>query len=438
MIDEKVISNLEALWLNKEMISIFCQRRYHTYKLDKLKDLALFFGDNDNEEASTLPFEFFQKLPNLTSFSIWHCNALKELLPSQKNKDIYMLASVRASSPYSLSFLSSAVLFYNLKNLLINECHGLVFLMPSSVAKTLVQLEKMVIEDCKSLEQIVSPEIGTSASDKIIFEKLTTLTLNSLSSLVTFSLRNVALDFPTLHVATICDCPMMKIFSQGDIWAPNFMAIQASLDPYDLHYFKDLNSTVEKLFWDRVRDVQDLKLGDHLELEDVWHGVFDIPEMGFSKLKSLVMERCKICLVIPFHLLPYLSNLEELEVRNCDSVKAIFDVKGFSRNGMKVIDSGPTSPYSLHLKKLILEKLPNLDHIWNDDPQGILSLQCLQQACVDGCKSIKSLFPTSVAIDKLEKLEVKCCEGLEEIIAKDKTEVTSKVFIFHNLSSLTL
>ncbi|KAI9078841.1 hypothetical protein K1719_039182 [Acacia pycnantha] len=167
----------------------------------------------------------------------------------------------------------------------------------------------------------------------------------------------------------------------------------------------------------KVRDVHDLKLGDHPELEYIWHGNLHIREMSFSKLKSLVVEGCKICLVIPFHLLPYLSNLQALEVRKCVYVKTIFDVNK---------DSGPPSSSSLQLKKLILEELPNLEHIWNEEPQGILSLQCLQQVCVDECKSIKSLFPTSVAIDKLEKLELKCCEGLEEIIANEKTEASFK------------
>ncbi|KAI9079939.1 hypothetical protein K1719_038185 [Acacia pycnantha] len=183
-----------------------------------------------------------------------------------------------------------------------------------------------------------------------------------------------------------------------------------------------------------VRDVQDLKLGDHPELEYIWHGNLHIRETSFSKLKSLVVEGCKICSIIPFHLLPYLSNLEALEVRKCVSVRTIFDVNNDSR-------PPSSSSSSLQLKKLILEELPNLEHIWNDEPQGILSLQCLQQVCVDRCKSIKSLFPTSVAIDKLEKLELKCCEGLEEIIANNKNKTVgscNKVFIFHNLSSLTL
>lgn len=173
-----------------------------------------------------------------------------------------------------------------------------------------------------------------------------------------------------------------------------------------------------------------MKFGDHPELKDIWNGELQIQEMTFSKLKSLVVECCQIGSIIPFHILPYLSNLEALEVRKCDTVKTIFDVKNGS--GLP-----PSSSY-LKLKILILEELPNLEHIWNESPQGILSLQCLQQVCVDRCDSIKSLFPASLAIDKLETLEVKYCGRLEEIIEEDKTEASDKVLIFHNLSSLKL
>lgn len=126
--------------------------------------------------------------------------------------------------------------------------------------------------------------------------------------------------------------------------------------------------------------------------------------------------------------------MEELKVEECDSVTSIFDMKG-------IIPINQI--FSLRLKKLVLGQLHNLEHVWNDDPKGILSLQFLHQVCVNGCGSITSLFPASVAIDKLEKLEVVQCERLVEIVAKDEedadiNEGESQEFVFHSLNSLKL
>jgi len=71
----------------------------------------------------------------------------------------------------------------------------------------------------------------------------------------------------------------------------------------------------------------------------------------------LIVNECKISsdAVLPFTLLPLLPKLETLEVRNCDSVKTIFDVE--------CAQGTSTFP----LKKLVLWKLPNLETVWNED-----------------------------------------------------------------------
>ncbi|XP_054780250.1 uncharacterized protein LOC129287975 [Prosopis cineraria] len=93
---------------------------------------------------------------------------------------------------------------------------------------------------------------------------------------------------------------------------------------------------------------------------------------------------------------------------DCNAVEAIFDV-------------GPMSTrFSFALERLALDQLPNLEHVWNEDPKEILSFQCLQKVYIEGCSSLKSLFPASMAQGKLEslgELEVKNCEQLVEIVA---------------------
>ncbi|KAK2643912.1 hypothetical protein Ddye_019107 [Dipteronia dyeriana] len=51
--------------------------------------------------------------------------------------------------------------------------------------------------------------------------------------------------------------------------------------------------------------------------------------------------------------------------------------------------------------------MPNLKHIWNKDPQGMLSFAELQKVTVFLCPNLKNIFPASGASSllKLESLE---------------------------------
>ncbi|KAL5166974.1 hypothetical protein HKD37_18G051816 [Glycine soja] len=124
-----------------------------------------------------------------------------------------------------------------------------------------------------------------------------------------------------------------------------------------------------------------------------------------SNLKYLSAVKCEsLSHVIPFYLLPFLGNLKDITVRNCQSVKAIFDVK----------DIGA-------------------DYIWNlNNPDEIISLQDLQEVYIANCQSLKMA-------NHLVKL-VKHCERLEEIFVEDEAALKgeTKQFTFHCLTSLIL
>ena len=182
-------------------------------------------------------------------------------------------------------------------------------------------------------------------------------------------------------------------------------------------------------------DIQYRKFGDHLPLEEIWLGVVPIPsDHSFKNLKSLFVVECEyLPNVIPFYLLPFLCNLEEIHVINCKSIKAIFDVQDMR------VDMKLPSQHSLPLKKLILSQLPNLEYIWNLMSDEFLSLQSLQEVYIYSCEKLKSLFPTSVA-NHLVMLDVRDCARLVEILVENEAALKgeTKQFIFHCLISITL
>ncbi|RDY07160.1 hypothetical protein CR513_08760, partial [Mucuna pruriens] len=122
-----------------------------------------------------------------------------------------------------------------------------------------------------------------------------------------------------------------------------------------------------------------------------------------------------------------------MEVLNCQSVKAIFDVKDMGA------DMKPASQHSLPLKKLRLNQLPNLEYIWNLNSHEFLSLPDLQEVHIYYCQSLKSLFPTSMA-NHLVIFDVRYCEKLIEFFVEDEAALKgeTKQFIFRCLTSLTL
>ncbi|KAG4400465.1 hypothetical protein GLYMA_07G063100v4 [Glycine max] len=94
-------------------------------------------------------------------------------------------------------------------------------------------------------------------------------------------------------------------------------------------------------------------------VQEIWlrlHSLHIPPHFRFSKLNTLIVDGCHFLsdAVLPFSLLPLLPNLETLQVRNCDFVKIIFDVTTMG-------------PLPFALKTLILERLPNLENVWNSN-----------------------------------------------------------------------
>ncbi|KAG4922372.1 hypothetical protein JHK86_051185 [Glycine max] len=466
---EKVDPKLKELTLNEENIILLRDAHLPHDFLCKLNILDLSFDDYENKK-DTLPFDFLHKVPNVECLRVQRCYGLKEIFPSQKLQVhhgilarlnellLFKLKELESIGlehpwvkPYSAKLeilkihkcsrlekvVSCAVSFISLKELQVSECERMEYLFTSSTAKSLVQLKMLYIEKCESIKEIVRKEDESDASDEeMIFGRLTKLRLESLGRLVRFYSGDGTLQFSCLEEATIAECPNMNTFSEGFVNAPMFEGIKTSTEDSDLTFHHDLNSTIKMLFHQQVEksacDIEHLKFGDNHHLEEIWLGVVPIPSNNcFNSLKSLSVVECEsLPNVIPFYLLRFLYNLKEIEVSNCQSVKAIFDMKGAEA------DMKPASQISLPLKKLILNQLPNLEHIWNPNPDEILSLQ---EVSISNCQSLKSLFPTSVA-NHLAKLDVSSCATLEEIFVENEAALKgeTKPFNFHCLTSLTL
>ena len=155
----------------------------------------------------------------------------------------------------------------------------------------------------------------------------------------------------------------------------------------------------------------------------------------FGKLETLTVSSCtNLTNIVPPNMLRTLRNLKELKIEKCSSIEEVFDIQGIN-NVEESRDIVATE-----LTSLTLRNLEKVKHVWSMDPQGIITFGKLRTIKIDGCSSLKSVFPTSVAkaLMQLKKLEIKVCAMVEEIVAKEEGLETTTLFEFPQLTTLKL
>ena len=148
------------------------------------------------------------------------------------------------------NLISASTSFNCLTFLEVSKCDGLENLIAPSTAKSLFCLRKLIIKECKILQEIVA-KVGDVTGDEISFGRLERLELVCLPSLISFCIENYNIDFPFLEQVIVRQCPRMKTFSQGESKTPRLRYIQQEKDGQN-SWEGDLNSTIKLLFTEKV------------------------------------------------------------------------------------------------------------------------------------------------------------------------------------------
>ena len=156
---------------------------------------------------------------------------------------------------------------------------------------------------------------------------------------------------------------------------------------------------------------------------------------SFCKLENLTVSNfTNLTNILPPNMLRTLQNLKRLEIDGCGSIEEVFEIQQ-TNNVEETHDVAATE-----LRSLTLRNLEKVKHVWSMDPQGIITFGKLKTVYIHRCSNLKSVFPTSVAkaLMQLEKLEIKDCATVEEIVAKEEGIETTTLFVFPRLSFLYL
>ncbi|PHT81599.1 hypothetical protein T459_14614 [Capsicum annuum] len=144
--------------------------------------------------------------------------------------------------------------FSKLKELGVQNCGKLRHLMSPSVARGLLNLRKLGIKGCQSMEEVIT-EVEQQGEENMtnepLFPLLEELILDKLPKLGHFFLTKRALEFPFLRGVKIRKCPEMKIFvQQGSVSTPRLKIVNND----DEVKVDDLNEWIHQRFNSKEED----------------------------------------------------------------------------------------------------------------------------------------------------------------------------------------
>ncbi|XP_065867352.1 uncharacterized protein [Euphorbia lathyris] len=421
----KVFPNLNELTIDINSITAILQFELPMHFFLKVEKLGLQYCSVTSTRSHAPLLHLLSRLPNLVKLElIWWRNSQfhSSLFQSIKTLEVRNCGNL-------IDLASSSTSFENLTTLQLYGCNQLINLITSSVAKCMMQLERLSVEYCDMLTEIVG-DGNDGTTDEIVFMKMKTLELTNLQSLESFSLGSYTFKFPCLENVFLYRCPNLRSFCPGSITAPMLENVKHGLT-YKHYWEGDLNATVQRLYMKMIgfNGLIDLKLSKFPMLKEKWGDQF--PFKYFFSLKRLVVDDCALFSnAISSHLLQHLVRLEVLTVEKCDSVEQVFDLEVL--NGAKPMKN---------LNQFKLIDLPRLRHVWSKDPQQIMSFKNLQLLKVHNCDNLIYIFNLSMALrlPKLEHVEVKKCSLVEHIIVKAEEETMLELqTIFPSLKSINL
>ncbi|XP_054819601.1 uncharacterized protein LOC129318709 isoform X2 [Prosopis cineraria] len=456
---DEIISNLEVLEISQNEAERL-QKHFKNYRMNHLNDFTLW-----SCPSNEMLYWFIHRMPSLERLTLFHCS-FRELIPSGSHVIQANIGTVVQLKYLRLFYLRELEdigfdrepVLQCLESLYLQSCHGLINLAPSSVtlihlislevhqcgrlrylmgfstAKSLVQLMTLKVIGCWTLKKIVAEqhdEVNSKNIPDIVFSNLMTLELVDLPKLSCFCSSEIhQFKFPSLKKLMVRDCPKMTEFCKRVTTALNLQVLDREEQEDNWYQKGDLNATIQNMV-KCLPSFRELKFSEHAELEEIWHEKRPVPDNFFQNLRELVVENCQIMSnVIPSNLLPYLGNLERLQVRNCRSVVAIFDMKDMAK-------------VKSNLQFLILDRLPNMKHVWNQNPQGILSFENLEVMIVIDCDCLQTVFPAATfakELLELRSLQIKNCRALVEIVGKVEAHEGGVIeeFEFPRLTSVLL
>ncbi|KAL3750232.1 hypothetical protein ACJRO7_011253 [Eucalyptus globulus] len=296
------------------------------------------------------------------------------------------------------------------------KCESLKSLFPSLVAKSMTQLEVLIIRDCM-VEEIISKEdgVGMSAGHQL-FSRLIDLKLLELPELRSFYMNSHTSTWPLLKQLRVRHCGKIRSFS--------FVCEIQSWQGTTAYANQPALLSFEKA----IPHLEGLTL----RREDVammpQHYIFD--NLRYLSLACFHDEN--VAFPSDF-LLQRFPNLEELDV-TCSSFDGIFPEDAFGHGGVIWKDNSLMDEILKQIEFLSLWQCPSLSIVFPSPA----SLQRLTKLQVEDCPSLVHMGTCSAVTNlvHLTSLTLTNCDAIEGVVIDDGN--VAKEISFPKLQQLIL
>ncbi|KAK2640675.1 hypothetical protein Ddye_028470 [Dipteronia dyeriana] len=374
------LNNLEKIYNGRLGAKSFCQLTSIRVKnCEKLKNLFLF--------TSTC------KALSLQEIKVRDCENMTQIFAIEREDDKIQLKELRSMNLAGLSQLTSFYLINN--NEVISEetptpffneklCYNQFPAIPSCFQS----LRELKVRGCYNLKYLFSSTVVFPNLERIVISDM-----KNLEMIWHNQHTSIPVCFKSLQELEVEKCHKLKyLFSSSTVAFPS----------------------LERIVIYRMKN-----------LEMIWHN--QLADDSFGNLKSMEVKSCKkLSTIFRFNMLERSTRLEWLMVKQCISLKVMFDLQDVD------LEESSHSVISSQLREIKTDYLPKMRHIWSKDPKGKLSLQNLNKVVIGGCRSLKNLFPASIVrnLSQLEQLHISSC-GVEEIVAEGEGEDLEAVTRFN-------
>ncbi|KAK9209248.1 hypothetical protein WN944_001612 [Citrus x changshan-huyou] len=374
------------------------------------------------------------------------------------------------------SFNAFKEVCHTLQTLEVSDCNALTCLFTVSLARSLLQLEILSVENCSLMKHIVVADnnMPVREGSHIVLPKLTKLALSVLPNFMGFYEGSYYSTWPSLQELIVYECrntsPSFTVFEPP---GKDSKFLKVNNIARMRHGLKNLKQIIfqfdggEGEHFLSFPSLETLRFSDLPELECIWKGPSQFINLQnlsilsvcncsklrrifsttlarhLSKLKVLSIERCSALEQIIFQddeeeeqhrQAACFSNLLEISILGCDNLKSLFRV-----NVARDLQQ---------LKKLCIDWCSALEQITFQDVeeeeqhQQAVCFSNLLEISISRCDNLKSLFHVNVARDlqQLKKLDIARCEKLEQIIFQDddEKEQHQQAACFSNLLEISI
>ncbi|XP_028052767.1 disease resistance protein At4g27190-like [Camellia sinensis] len=219
--------NASDLWSSELSTRSLCKLRF------------LMVEDCHRLVKNVVPAHLLEMLPNLEKVEIYNCDLVEDVF------------GIGGQHGFPLE---------NIRMLIVRCCDKLRNLFSPSIARGLVHLQELIIDDCSMMEEVVANEDGEhSAGGRIystLFPQLKHLELRGLPSLGRFCHVIHDWEMPFLDHMAVLNCPKMQTYSPGFVHAPNLQCVKVEEQNWwdskgkrvECIWIDDLNKTIQHLF----------------------------------------------------------------------------------------------------------------------------------------------------------------------------------------------